>query len=161
MWGDPLKTDSGLGKPFDAISPVSTRNPTPEPIDKEIERIDSNVAMPSRRTSFNGATIDLSQYPKAYSRYVELAGNELKHPAWGLGAKDLLNKIVTDQHPLSAIYNLKSDGPEGGKDLFIRDIVNQYREMARRQLLTEFPDLNRKVEEIQAHQRELKMPVLN
>lgn len=159
MWGEPLKTESGFGKPFDAISPVYTKKPTPEPIDKEIIRNDINVGMPPRRTSFDGVTVDLSQYPKAYARYVELAGNGLKHPAWGMGAKDMLNAVVTGKHPLSGIYQLKSDGPDGGKDLFIRDILGQYRGMARRQVLEEFPDLKRAVTESQQHQRELRLPV--
>lgn len=159
MWGEALKTESGLGKPFDAISPVYTKKPTPEPIDQEILRNDINVGMPPRRTSFDGVTIDLSQYPKAYARYVELAGNALKHPAWGMGAKDMLNAVVTGKHPLSAIYQLKSDGPDGGKDLFIRDILSQYRGMARRKVLEEFPDLRRTVNEAQQHQRELRLPV--
>lgn len=156
MWGEPLKSESGLGKPFDAFSPIYTQQPTPEPIDKEILRIESNVTAPPRRTSFNGVTVDLSQYPKAYSRYVELSGNAFKHPAWGYGAKDLLNKIVTGDHPLSAIYQLRTDGPDGGKDVFIRDTLRQYREMARKQLLEEYPDLAKDVAEKQANQRALK-----
>ena len=156
MWGEPLKSESGLGKPFDAFSPIYTQQPTPEPIDKEILRIESNVTGPPRRTSFNGVTIDLSQYPKVYARYTELAGNGLKHPAWGLGAKDFLNKVVTGQHPLSAIYQLRTDGPDGGKDVFIRDTLWQYREMARRQLLEEYPDLAKDVGDKQEHQRSLR-----
>lgn len=156
MWGEPLKSESGLGKPFDAFSPIYTQQPTPEPIDKEILRIESNVTGPPRRTSFNGVTVDLSQYPKAYARYTELAGNGLKHPAWGLGAKDFLNKVVTGEHPLSDIYKLRTDGPDGGKDVFIRDTLRQYREMARRQLLDEFPDLAKDVAAKQENQRALK-----
>ncbi len=160
MWGDPLTTESGLGKPYDAFSPIYSRKPTPEPIDEEILRNEVNVSVPPRRTSFDGVTVDLSQYPKAYARYVQLAGNELKSPAWGMGAKDFLNKVVTGKHPMSMVYNLKSDGPDGGKDLFIRDTVNQYRSMARRQLLQEFPDLRKKVDEARANQRALRMPAL-
>lgn len=116
--------------------------------------------MPSRRTSFDGVTVDLGQNPQAYARYVQLAGNELKHPAWGLGAKDLLNQVVTGTHPLSQIYQLRSDGPDGGKDVFVRDIVRQYRELARAQVLDEFADLRDQVDQKQQVQRELKMPVL-
>lgn len=161
MWGEPLTTESGLGKPYDAFSPLYSRQPTPEPIDHEILRNEVNVSMPPRRTSFDGVTVDLSQYPKAYARYVQLAGNELKSPAWGMGAKDFLNKVVTDRHPMSMVYRLKSDGPDGGKDLFIRDTINQYRTMARRQVLQEFPDLRKKVEEGKANQRALRLPVMS
>jgi hypothetical protein len=104
-------------------------------------------------------SVNLKQFPQAYERYVELAGNDLKHPAWGLGAKDLLNKIVSGEHPLSQVYQIKSDGPDGGKDVFIQSIINQYRESARRQVLQEFPDLNDQVQAKKEAQRQLKMPV--
>lgn len=160
MWGEALRTDSGLGKAFDAFSPIYTSRPTPEPIDKEILRLDSNVRGPPRRVSFNGATIDLGQYPEAYARYVQLAGNEYKNPAWGMGAKDLLNAIVTGQHPLSAVYDLRSDGPDGGKDIFIQSILHDYRNAARQQVLEEFPDLKNEVEVKQQAQREIRMPTI-
>jgi len=159
LWGEPRVTDSGLGKPFDALSPVFSQKPTPEPIDRELIRLNSNIQMPPTTTSFDGVSVNMKQFPEAYERYVELAGNELRHPAWGLGAKDLLNKIVTGEHPLSQVYQLKSDGTEGGKDLFIQGIIGQYREMARKQVLEEFPDLKSQVEAKKQAQRELRMPV--
>lgn len=160
LWGAPIDRSSGYGKAFDLLSPSYTKAPNVEPIDKEIVEQGFNVTMPSRKTSFNGVTVDLSQYPKAYSRYVELAGNELKHPAWNLGAKDFLNAVVTGKHPMSAVYQLRSDGPDGGKDVFIRDTISKYRDMARTQLLKEFPDLARDVADKQVKARELRMPVL-
>lgn len=159
LWGEPRKTDSGLGKPFDALSPIFTQKPTPEPIDQELIRLNSNVQMPPTTTSFDGVSVNMKQFPKAYERYVELAGNELKHPAWGLGAKDLLNKIVSGEHPLSQVYQIKSDGPDGGKDIFIQGIINQYRESARRQVLQEFPDLSDQVAAKKAAAQQLRMPV--
>lgn len=161
MWGEPLKSESGLGKAYDAFSPIYTRQPTPEPIDQEILRNEVNIGMPPRKTSFDGVRIDMTQYPKEYARYVELAGNGVKHPAWNMGAKDFLNAVVTGKSPLSIIYQMKSDGPDGGKDLFIRSTISDYREMARRQLLTEFPELNKAVQEGKARQREMKMPVFS
>lgn len=158
LWGEPVKTSSGFGKLYDAFVPVMSQQPTPEPIDREILRLGSNVTMPGRRTSFDGVSVDLATYPKAYDRYVELAGNGAKSVAWGMGAKDLLNAIVTGKHPLSAVYQLKSDGPEGGKDVFVRDTINQYRELARKQLLKEFPDLGAEVATKKAKQRELRLP---
>jgi len=159
LWGEPVKYGTGMGSAVDLFSPVQSANPTPEPIDQEILRLGAHVTMPAKKTNFDGVTVDLSQYPAAYSRYLELAGNELKHPAWKMGAKDLLNKIVGGEHALSPVYRLRSDGPEGGKDFFIRDIVSQYREMARAQLIKEYPDLAADVREKKAHARALKLPV--
>lgn len=160
LWGDPMTIDSGYGRPFDVLSPIYAKKPTPDPIDKELLRIQSSIRMPPSNTSFNGAQVDLKQFPEAYERYVELAGNKMKNPAWNLGAKDLLNQIVSGGHPLSAVYRLRSDGPDGGKDVFIQGIVNQYRELARAQLLKEYPQLDAQVRAKQAQQQQLKMPVL-
>jgi hypothetical protein len=160
LWGEPLTIDSGYGRAFDVLSPISTRKPTSEPIDKELIRLQSSIRMPPSNTSFNGAQVDLKQFPEAYERYVELAGNKLKNPAWGLGAKDLLNAIVTGRHPLSAVYRLRSDGPDGGKDIYIQSVVNQYRDLARTELLKEYPDLARQVGDKQQQQRALRMPIL-
>ena len=41
-------------------------------------------------------------------------------------------------------------GREGGKAEFIRSTVNKYRELARKQLLNEYPELRRYVEEKKA-----------
>lgn len=161
LWGQPQTTQSGLGKPFDFISPVYSRPPNENPIDAELLRLGANITMPARRTSFDGVSVDMSQYPQAYSRYVELAGNSLKHPAWNMGARDFLNQVVTGKHAMSTVYQLRSDGPEGGKEMFIRDQINNYRELARRQLLEEFPRLRAEVDEKKRRQRELAMPALN
>ncbi len=160
LWGEPLTYESGLGKAYDFFSPVYTKEGSEEPIDAELLRLESNINMPRKRTSFNGVTVDLTQYPKAYSRYVELAGNELKHPAWGLGAKDLLNQIVSGEHPLSAVYRIRSDGPDGGKDIYIKDILRQYQDLARTQLLEEFPDIADQVGVKKERQREIRMPTI-
>lgn len=147
LWGRPLSYESGMGQIYDMASPIYSRKEDAQPIDKEILRLESPVSMPRSKASFDGVTVDLGKYPGSYSRYVELAGNALKHPAWDMGAMDFLNAVVTGKHPLSAVYQLRSDGPDGGKDVFIRDTIRDYQEMARRQLLDEYPDLRREVDE--------------
>ena len=73
---------------------------------------------------------------------LELAGNELKHPAWGIGAKDYLDALVgTGQHPLAEVYKMRSDGPDGSKADMVRATVLDYRGHARRQLLDEYPSI--------------------
>lgn len=159
LWGEPLQSTSGKGAAFDLLSPARTNPSEMEPIDREIIDQGLNITMPSRRTSFNGVNIDLGQFPGAYSRYLQLAGNELKHPAWGMGAKDLLNAVVEGKHPLSAVYQIRSGGPDGGRDVFIRETLQKYREMARRQLLDEFPELAEQAAVKQENARALRMPV--
>lgn len=158
LWGEPISYESGLGKAYDAFSPIYTRTNNKEPIDAELIKQEANLTMPRRRTSFNGATVDLGQYPKAYARYVELSGSGLKHPAWGVGAKDLLNQIITGSHPLSAVYNMRTDGPDGGKVVMIKDIMRQYQELARQQVLQEFPEIAEQVGVKQERRRALRYP---
>lgn len=157
LWGEPVSYQSGLGNAYDMFSPIYSRSKRSSPIDAEILRLEANITMPPRRTSFDGVTIDLSRYPEAYSRYVELAGNALKHPAWNLGARDLLDAVVTGKHPLSQVYRIYSDGPDGGKAEYIKKVLNDYREMARGQLLEEFPDLKAEYDEKQRQRRALKL----
>lgn len=160
VWGDPIQHASGMGGAYDLLSPFATRQPTDSPIDKEIVRLGANVNLPSSKVSFGqGASVDLHKDPQLYSRYVQLAGNGYKDPAWGMGAKDLLNQIVTGQSPLSPIYNMKSDGPDGQKAEMIKGIMNQYREGAKQQLLEENPKLQPIIDQKRASAQALKMPV--
>ena len=145
LWGRKISYQSGLGALYDTVSPIYSRQENPEPIDEEILRLEASVRMPNKKTSFDGVTINMENYPHAWSRYLELSGNELKHPAWQLGAKDFLNKVVAGKHPMSEIYNMYSDGPDGGKAIFIMKTLNDYREMARRDLLKEFPEIKSEI----------------
>lgn len=161
LWGEPIPSQNGALESL--VSPAQTRNVKHSPIDDEILKQGFNIPTPTRGQSFGSspsARIDMSKYPEAYSRFLELAGHELKSPAWGVGAKELLNQVVSGTHPLSQVYQIKSDGPEGGKEVMVRDLLNQYREMAKRQLLEEYPKLKADVELKQDQQRQLKMPVL-
>ena len=158
-WGQPVEHASDLGKAYDLLSPFATRKPNDSPIDKEVARQGFNVNLPESKASFGGgAVIDLRKDPALYSRYVELAGNGYKDPAWGLGAKDLLDQIVSGNHPLSSTYNMKSDGPQGGKAQMVQGLMNQYREGARQQLLQENPKLQTEVEQMRQNVNALKMP---
>ena len=157
IWGRPISYESGLGSFYDTVSPIYSSKDNPEPVDKELLRLESTVSKPAKKTSFDGATVNLERFPEAYSRYLELAGNELKHPAWGLGAKDLLNKIVSGQHELSPIYQMRSDGPDGGKAEYIQGVVNDYRKMAKDQILREFPEVKAEHDRIQRQRRKLSL----
>ncbi len=158
LWGKAVSYQSGLGGLYDALSPIYSKQLKPEPIDSEILRLEANVTQATKKTSFDGVTVDLEKYPEIYSRYVQLAGNELKHPAWNQGAKDFLNDLVTGKSQLSPVYDMKSDGPDGGKQDYIKKIVNDYRNLARQQILEEYPQLAAEVEEKQRKKREIKMP---
>jgi hypothetical protein len=146
LWGEPISYRSGLGAIYDTVSPIYSSQTKESPIDKEMIRLDSFVSMPARKTGFDGVRVNLDNYHGAYSRFVQLAGNEAKDPAWGLGAKDFLDQVVTGKHPMSQVYERFSDGSEGGKADFIRTTINRYRDIAKKQLLEEFPALRADVE---------------
>jgi len=158
-WGEPISHASGMGTAYDLLSPFATRQPADSPIDKEVLRLGANVNLPEGRTSFGqGAVVDLHKDPEIYSRYVELAGNGYKDPAYGLGAKDMLNQLVSGKSPLSPVYDMKSDGPDGGKAGMIHSIMEQYRDGAKRQLLQEYPKLQEEVTQKTQDRQALKMP---
>lgn len=159
LWGEPVGYQSGLGVMYDAFSPSYSKAVKPSPIDEEILKHEMNITMPAKKMGFDGISVDLEKYKGAYSRFLELAGKEVKHPAWGLTSKELLNEIVTGNHTLSQVYDMKSDGPDGGKYHFVRDILEQYREYAKTELLKEYPQIKDEADERKAKKRELKMPV--
>lgn len=138
LWGRPVDYRSGEGAMYDLFSPVYIKRENPEPIDTELGRLEYYPAMPQKTFSFSGVKIDLREQPEAFSRYVELAGNEVKDPAFGMGAKDYLNAIVTGKHPLSPVYEMMDDEK---KESFIEGKLADYRKSARQQLMQEFPAL--------------------
>lgn len=144
LWGRKTDFRSGFGSTFDLLSPVYVKTANPEPIDIEMDRLELYPQRPEKTLYVRGVKLDLSENPQAYWRYVELAGNEYKHLAWGKGAKDALNDLVTGKHSLSPVYEeVKSDQ---GKQNMIKDFIRQYRDGATKQLLKEFPDLQLEVD---------------
>jgi hypothetical protein len=155
LWGRPVSHQSGLGWAYDVFSPIYTKPARNEPIDEEMLRLGKAVSMPSKKATFQGVNIDLNAYPGAYSRYVELAGNELKHPNYDMGAKDLLNAVVSGEHFLSEIYNQGTDGVDGTKAEIIDAIVGEYRKLAREQVLQEFPEIQGEIDYFMQAQQEM------
>lgn len=138
LWGRPVDFRSGYGAAFDFLSPVYVKRENPEPIDKELERLGYYPAMPRKAFSYKGVSIDLRSQPGAYSRYVELAGNEAKDPIFGMGAKDTLNGLIDGKHPLAAIYSVLSDEK---KEAYIEGKLADFRKLARETLMREVPAL--------------------
>lgn len=169
LWGRVVTSDPGFGEAGNAVvnafSPVAISQSKPNPIDDEMVRLNMNIGRIGKKVEFDGVTINLRDYPKVYERYVALAGNELKHPAWNLGAMDLLNAIVEGKHDLSEAYRMQADTrkpAEGGKAQFIMNIISQYREMARREILAdpEFAEFAELVEGQKQKAREKRTPDL-
>jgi hypothetical protein len=139
-WGRVMTYESGLGKLYDTFSPIYAKTVHTEPIDIELDRLETGITKPERSTSFNGVPVNLSKHPEIYSRYVEISGSRLL---------ERLNAMVTGQSQESAIYADPSmtDGPEGTRAMMIASIVSQERAMARLQLIGEFPELQTLIDE--------------
>jgi hypothetical protein len=134
IWGEPIVLQGGLGP--DIMSPIyTTEADAGTPIDAEIVEHQVPIRMPAR--AMEG--VDLTQ--QEYDALVRLAGNELKDPSTGLGARETLDAIVSGNHALSDAYANATGGPDGGKALIIRQTVNAFREMARHQIQQDFPEL--------------------
>ena len=143
LWGREMRYDKGVTR-FNPMMPFEmSHGGDPEPIDTEMIQQRFFFDMPSKQFALPtrpNFRVNLDQERDAYSRYVELAGNEWRHPSYAMGAKELLNSIVGGTHPtLSAVYNRLSDGKNGEKHRMIRSIITEYREGARMQLLKEYP----------------------
>jgi len=136
LWGDPIKADSGLGAVYDNLSPVGVSKAKESPIDQEFGKLGYFPAqIPFGVISFNGVPVDMKEYPEVYSELVRLAGNGQPDMMTGKGARDRLNDLVTGKDPLSAVYDMRTGGPEGGKAQMIRGILNSYREDAQKAIL--------------------------
>jgi hypothetical protein len=134
------------------------------PVDSEIERLQLSVRRIAKKSTFSNADVNFRDFPDVYDEYVRLAGNDLKHPAWNMGAKDFLDAVVSGKHAMSEVYQIYSDGPEGGKAAFIKNTVSEYRKLAQQEIMKDaankYPEFARLIEDKQTKRQELKMPVL-
>lgn len=137
LWGKPRQPDSGLGTAYDALAPTRASRIKVSPVDAEMTRLNMGIERIDKKTTVEGVPVNFRDWPDVYDRYVALAGNELKHPAWNLGAKDFLDAVVTGQHTMSELYARLGEGPEGGKADFIRATIRDYRKMAQAAILAD------------------------
>lgn len=142
LWGRKMDFRSGLGQFYDVVSPVYVKKDSVEPIDGELKRLGYFPKMPDRKTEYNGVTIDFNKFGKEYSEFVFQSGNGLKLPQYdNKGAMDFLNALVSGKSQFSQVYNLYSDGPDGGKAQYIQSILNTYRVAAKQSVVEGSPKL--------------------
>lgn len=169
LWGEEIMSESGIGKAYDFFSPVQSREVKPTPVDTEIMRLApmagrDNVegAAPTRigkRTGFGGVQVNFKEFPEVYTEYVRLAGNDIKHPAWGVGAKDFLNSVISGGHAMSRVYDTRSDEM---KLMFIKQTISQYRQLAQQAIMNnpQHADFVEHVRGVQAEKQRAKLPVM-
>ncbi len=160
LWGNTLEDRSGMGRAYDALSPVQASKIKDSPIDKEMQRLNVDFRRIGKKADWDGVPVNFRDWPEVYDAYTKLAGNDLKHPAWSMGAKDFLDAVVSGKHPMSEAYRIQSDGEDGGKSVFIRKWLTQYRELARREIINDprFADFANFISERKAEIRQQRLP---
>jgi hypothetical protein len=167
QWGDPVPTrDAYLpfmsGRAASIVSPLPL-GPDPEkvePIDKWIwdnresfPREEQNqrqvLPKPSKTVIYSSGHVSahVELDPREYDRYQVLAGNELKDPGTGLGAKDSLNALVDGSYPSGVMQGAWDQSAPATQALMVRSMVNKFRKGAAAQLLQEFGDVAESREE--------------
>lgn len=126
LWGRPRTYQTGLGTVYDAALPVQTKEAGASVIDLEMLRLGSAVAMPDRSITVDGVRVSLRNRPDIYGELVRRSGA----PAF-----DQLEAVVTGGHEDSAFYDGLSDGPDGDKAAYIKDVVSAFRRDARQEIL--------------------------
>lgn len=148
VWGREISYESGLGKAYDAVSPIYASQHKPEPIDEAMAEHGFFIGMPSKALTVDGERVGLKNRPDVYSRYLELQGTTKPDDFEAFGVADTygnktlletLNDVVTGQSHLSERYKDAAD-PEAKQDVINR-VVRRYRRAARKQLIVEFPEL--------------------
>jgi len=160
LWGREVKPQAVYGKAYDLLSPVQTTEVKDSPIDAEMTRLEMNVRRIPKKTTLGGVDMDLRENPEVYDELTRLAGNELKHPAWKMGAMDYLNAVVSGGHPMSQVYKILSDGKDGGKAAFIKNAIDEYRRLAKEAVLESHKDLKAQVEQKAADEQRRNLPTL-
>jgi hypothetical protein len=128
IFGDPIVLEGGLGP--DIMSPFYMSTKKQNPIFDQIVENRVDIGMPSK--TING--IDLSAVE--YDRFVQLsAGFEMP-----VSLETALK--ITISRPR---YKMLTGGVRGGKAMDIETVIRDYRQVATKQLLQEFPRLNSKV----------------
>lgn len=131
LWGKPRTYQSGLGAVYDAVALVKTRTAGANTIDLEILDNGVSVAMPSRTISFDGESVSLKNRPDIYSEIVRQAGE----PAF-----EQLEAVVSGNHEDSPYYYSLTDGPNGGKAAYIKEVIQDYRRAAMERVREEYAD---------------------
>ena len=167
LWGKEKRPDSGFGPWYDALSPAAVSRIKASPVDAEMGRLNMGVERIEKRATVDGVPMNFRDWPAVYDRYVVLAGNEAKNPAYGnMGAKDFLDAVVSGKQPWAGMvdYAKLGEGPDGAKADFIRATIAQYRKTAQAAILADpaFKDFQkawREQRDIVAQQRTRRIDV--
>ena len=153
---DPFGNDIVLGGALgpDIMSPIYTSDPGANPAAEELLRIGYDMPKPKRVQQIAGVPVELD--PFQYYRLMRLYGQETRID--GLSFQETVTALADGTHPASGKYQGLSDGPDGGKVLMVQKVRQAFLGIARAELVKEFPELGRIVEEKQFEQQAKMQP---
>jgi hypothetical protein len=182
LWGQPVSKDAGYSPiPFttgtpgaNMLSPIAMAPAgDAQPIDKWIwdnrEAFPNDgqgrlgLTRPGQVQSFDGGKVSaqLKLTPKQLDRLRELAGNGLKDPRSGLGARDALNALVAGKSPDGNAQRKWDDASPAARAVMVLRIFNEYRDAAKKTVLAENPDMQAALaEKLNTRVQALKAPTI-
>lgn len=166
MWAREIR--HGTGQPFvDAVNPFYVTKENYMPIDQEFELQGWAIPPTIKNMTVDGAQISLRSKPKVRnfmltterqtqpSQMGDVAGAQKLIKKYGdYSMVDLMNMIVTGNHPLYRRYMEKTDGPDGSKVDMLKTIKRDYYEAAKEAALAKFPELQLDIINAQAKKAE-------
>jgi len=143
------------------MSPFYASPVNAEPIDLEMIRQGFGAGSAVRSMRLDGVSVSLVNRADIHNRYLQLRGQskagdlnaKLKERYGNFTMLEVLNGMVTGDHPLAKEYAGEEDGEGGGKHKLIQKVVRDYGKVAREKLIKEFPEIKDKVESEQDKRR--------
>ncbi|PZQ48896.1 MAG: hypothetical protein DI551_00770 [Micavibrio aeruginosavorus] len=153
IWGEEIKyfypnekslTGASAERLLSLFNPVYYSKEQDAPVDRWMLKNGFEIDMPQKRQAFEGVRIDMRKFPKAYDRLIELRGQALPLQRYGnQSMKDFFENLATEEDPYGrhigffmAIGNDHDD-----QQNFINQVVRDYTDAAKDQLLDEYPEL--------------------
>lgn len=156
MWGNTREEAGGGAGPFLPVNPKDLKDSV---VDREIFRHNvPTLEIGWKGVSFGGVKMDFNEFPNVLDEYRQLAGNKAKDFN-GDGLYDKLKSVMLNKHYESEMYNLRTDGMDGGKSQYIQSQISEFRKLAQQEILTN-PKYN-DIEEFVRFRRVLKEEIAN
>lgn len=137
LFGDPIRL--GAGEWWEAINPIYVRDVNTDPVAQELSRLRVRLTMPARAIDPGmEGTKPIPLTPQEYDRLLLLAAGRATTDDEGhrLALTDRDDRpMPTLRERLASVmatdaYQRATDGPDGGKALMVRTVVQTYRESA-------------------------------
>lgn len=121
LWGEPIDRSSGIGWGWDFVSPLASRADNPDPVTKVF--IDNRIEVGFPPRTIEGVQLT----PAEYDQFTELAGKP---------AKAYLDNLISQKS-----FEQMSDGPDGMKAQLVKNVISNFRDQARAQMMMRNPEL--------------------